>query len=88
MSLSKYIISMGLVRKIKDIILEQYYFCNKIRSTIHYSHYNKLFKANLKRIKANGNIVLKDFDAIYEDSTFVNTQKMSVVFSLPSKLLT
>lgn len=43
-----------------------------------------LTNVDLKRIKANGNIVLKDFDAIYEDSTFVNTQKMSVVFSLPS----
>ena len=38
----------------------------------------------MKRIKANGTINLSDFDAVYEDSTFVNSKKMSIDIALPS----
>lgn len=43
-----------------------------------------LTNVDLNRIKANGNIILKDFDAVYEDSTFVNSQEMAIDFTLPS----
>lgn len=44
-----------------------------------------LTNVDLKRIKVNGSIALSDFDAIYEDSTFVNTKQMTVDFMLPSR---
>ncbi len=44
-----------------------------------------LTNVDLKRIKANGTIDLSDFDAIYEDSTFVNSKQMTVDFTLPSR---
>ncbi len=43
-----------------------------------------LTNVDLKRIKANGTISLSDFDAVYEDSTFVNSKKMSIDIALPS----
>lgn len=43
-----------------------------------------LTNVDLKRIKANGTINLSDFDAVYEDSTFVNSKKMSIDIALPS----
>lgn len=44
-----------------------------------------LSNVDLNRIKANGTIDLSDFEAIYEDSTFVNSKQMTVDFTLPSK---
>lgn len=44
-----------------------------------------LTNVDLNRIKANGNIALTNFDAIYEDSTFVNSKQMMVDFALPSR---
>lgn len=43
-----------------------------------------LTDVNLNKIKANGDVVLTDFEAIYEDSTFVNTDKIAINFTLPS----
>ena len=43
-----------------------------------------LTNVDLNRIKANGTINLTDFDAVYEDSTLVNSEKMAIDFKLPT----
>jgi len=43
-----------------------------------------LTNVDLNRIKANGTINLTDFDAVYEDSTLVNSEKMAIEFKLPT----
>lgn len=43
-----------------------------------------LTNVDLNRIKANGTINITDFDAVYEDSTLVNSEKMSIDITLPS----
>lgn len=43
-----------------------------------------LTNMDLNRIKANGTINLTDFDAVYEDSTLVNSEKMAIDFKLPT----
>lgn len=43
-----------------------------------------LTNVDLKRIKANGTINITDFDAVYEDSTLVNSESMSIDIALPS----
>ena len=43
-----------------------------------------LTNVNLKKIRANGTVNLSDLDLVYADSTFVNTQKIAVDFTLPS----
>ncbi|MCQ2959823.1 MAG: hypothetical protein MJ198_06515 [Bacteroidales bacterium] len=43
-----------------------------------------LTNVDLNKIKANGTINLTDFDAVYEDSTFVNSKNMLVKVTLPS----